>query len=232
MWRYIAILVVVLALWNTVIIKPLKLLAVFLHELGHASMAFVFGHGIEVFNVSLDESGYVIANPKSWLSNFMVTNAGYLGSVLFALLILYLKRTGFKKYTLGTLAIIFFILAVKFSNNSWSTLIISILFAAVVIVIYMLQNDKVFDWSVDIIGISCVAYAIYDIFVDTILFQINGMFHIVKGYGSTQHVTDAVLLQRLTHIPAVVWGVIWLAIALLAVNAVLIKSNGSSKRAR
>ena len=99
--KYLLILVVVMTFWNTVIIKPLKLFAVVLHELGHAFMAFIFGYGISSFNIRLNESGFVIAKSKGWFSSFMIANGGYLGSVLFALFILYLSRTFLKKYIIG-----------------------------------------------------------------------------------------------------------------------------------
>lgn len=229
--KYLLILVVVVALWNTIIIKPIKLFAVFLHELGHAFMSFIFGYGIQGLRINLDESGYALTLPKNGFSSFMIANGGYLGSVLFALLILYLKRTRFKKFILGTVAIVLLVVAIKFSGITF-TLLFAALFAAFVIILYMVQNDKIEDWAIDIIGIASVAYAIYDTFVDTILLQINMKLHLINGWGAVQPMTDAVQLQNMTHIPAVVWGVIWLVIAVVAVNAVLLKGGNSSKSRR
>ncbi|MDP4091818.1 MAG: M50 family metallopeptidase [Bacillota bacterium] len=228
--RYLLILIAIIILWNTIIIKPLKIFTVYLHELGHALMAFMFGGGISSFNVNMNESGYTIVHTKGWFSEFMAANGGYLGSVLFAVLILYLKRTSFKKYILGTLAILFLGVSIKYSSNG-STLIYSIIFTAFVLLIYMLQNEKVTDWVIDIIGVASAAYAIYDTFVDTILLQINTKLHIINGW-SKQPVTDAVNLARITHVPSLVWGAIWLAISIAAVYAVLKKSKTSSGRKR
>lgn len=226
--RYLLILVAVMVLWNTVIIKPLKIFTVFLHELGHALMAFVFGYGISGFKVNLNESGYTLAQSKGWFSSFMIANGGYLGSVLFALLILYLKRTPFKKFILGTLAILFLGISIKFSGFSF-TLLYSIIFTAAVLLVYMLQNEKVEDWVIDIMGIASVTYAVYDTFVDTILLQANLQLHLISGWGGKQPMTDAMQLAQMTHIPAIIWGVIWLAAALFAVNAVLLKPSQPSR---
>lgn len=223
--RYVLILIVVIVLWNTIIIKPLKLFAVFLHELGHAFMAFIFGQGIQAFKVNLDESGHVIAQVKGWFSSFMVANGGYLGSVIFALLILYLKRTSFKKLILGTLAILLLIVSISFSGFSF-TLLYSVLFAVFVILLYMVQNERVNEWVIDIIGISSVAYAIYDTFVDTILLQLNQKLNLIQGWKGQQPVTDAVQLARMTGTPAVIWGVIWLGIAVFAVSVTVMKTKG------
>lgn len=227
--RYVLILIAVMVLWNTEVIKPLKIFTVFLHELGHALMAFVFGYGITEFKVNLNESGHTLVQSKGWFSSFMIANGGYLGSVLFALLILYLKRTAFRKFILGTIAIIFLFVTFRFSGLSFA-LIYSILFAVVVLILYMWQNETVIDWLIDIIGISSVAYAIYDTFVDTVLLQLNIQLHLISGWRVSQPLTDAVQLSRLTGLPAILWGIIWLVIAIAAVNAVLLKSSGPSRR--
>lgn len=227
--RYIFILITVMVLWNTFILKPLKIFAVFLHELGHSLMALIFGYGIVEFKVNLNESGHTLAQSKGWLSSFMIANGGYLGTVLFALLILYLKRTPVKKYILGSLAIIFMVVTMKFSAFSFA-LFYSIAFSAVILLLYMLQRENVNDWVIDIIGISSVAYAIYDTFVDVILLQLNLQFHLIQGWKVTQPLTDAAQLAKLTGIPAIIWGILWLAISLMAVYTVLMKSQGTRRR--
>ncbi|MCX8131752.1 MAG: M50 family metallopeptidase [Clostridia bacterium] len=228
MTRYLLILVAVVVLWNTVIIRPLKIFTVFLHELGHALMAVVFGHGISGFRVNLNESGYTIAQSKGWFSSFMIANGGYLGSILFALLIIYLSRTGFKKYILGTVAIALLAVTLRFSGPSFS-LLYSVVFAVAVILLYMIQNERINEWVIDIIGISSIAYAVYDTFVDTILLQINRFFHVIKGWNGSRHMTDAMQLAEMTKIPAIIWGIIWLAIAFIAINAVLLKTPKAYK---
>ena len=227
-WRVLIILVVLLALWNTIIIKPIKLFTVFLHEIGHAFMAAVTGSSITGLSIYFNESGHVTSLPKDWLSAFLIANGGYLGSVLFAIGILLLKNTRFKKYIIGLIAIIFLGVTFKYSGIISFTMLYSVIFAAFAIIIYMVQNEKLHDWVIEIIGIGSITYAIYDTFVDTVLLQVNNMF----GFFSLGEmpVTDAVLLSRLTHIPAVVWGILWLAASLFAVYRVLIKSNRKTGR--
>lgn len=229
--KYLIILVAAVALWNTVIMKPLKLFAVFLHELGHSLMAVIFGYGIQGLRINLNESGYALTLPKNGFSAFMIANGGYLGCLVFALLILYLKRTPVKKFLLGTTAILLLVVSIKYGNSAF-TILFSALFAGFVLILYMVHNDKLNEWVIDIIGISSVAYAIYDTFVDTVLLQLNLKLHLIQGWRTVQPLTDAVQLQNMTHIPAFIWGLIWLAISLLSVNAVLIKgkSSGSGKR--
>lgn len=227
--RYFLILVAVLLLWNTQIIKPLKIFTVFLHELGHSLMAVIFGQGIQGFTVNLNESGYTLVQAKGWFSALMIANGGYLGSILFALLILYLKKTWIKNYILGTAAALLLAVSIRYSSFSF-TLLYSVAFAVAIIILYMLQNERLNDWIIDIIGVASAAYAVYDIFVDTILLQINLKLHLINGWKVEQPLTDAVQLQTLTGIPAILWGIIWLVIAVSAIKAVLLKQGRSRAR--
>ncbi|NLK87624.1 MAG: M50 family metallopeptidase [Clostridiaceae bacterium] len=214
--RYVIILIVVILLWNTIVIKPLKIFTVFLHELGHSLMAVIFGNGIKGFRINLDESGYAITMPKNELSAFIIANGGYLGSVFFALLILKLKNTFVKKYILGASAILLLGVSIAYGKSVF-TIIYAAIFAGFILLLYMLKNEKLNDWVIDILGVSSAAYAIYDTFVDTILLQINHKLGLIAGWGGQQPVTDAVIIERMTHVPAVVWGMLWLIIACVAV---------------
>jgi hypothetical protein len=226
--RFFIIFVSLIALWNTILIKPIKLFTVFLHELGHAFMALITGSNITALKIYFNESGYVTSLPKDWFSAFFIANGGYLGSVIFAICILLLKNTRFKKYIIGVIAIIFLAVTFRFSGIISFTMLYSAIFAAFALVIYMIQNDKLNDWVIEIIGIGSITYAIYDTFVDTILMQLNyrlGLFRLGKA-----PVTDAVQLSNLTHIPSVVWGLIWLAISIFAIYTTLFKRRSRSTR--
>lgn len=67
------------ALWNTVILKPMKLCAVFLHELSHATACWITGGRVGKIQVDLDEGG--ITHYSGGLKTFIVP-AGYLGCAL------------------------------------------------------------------------------------------------------------------------------------------------------
>jgi len=226
--RFFIIFISLMVLWNTIIIKPIKLFTVFLHELGHALMALVSGSDITALKIYFNESGYVTSLPKNWFSAFFIANGGYLGSVLFAICILLVKNTRFKKYIIGVIAIIFLAVTFKYAGIISFTMLYSVIFAAFALVIYMIQNEKLNDWVIEIIGIGSVTYAIYDTFVDTVLMQINNQFGLFS-WGKMP-VTDAVQLANLTHIPAIVWGIFWLVISVFAIYATLFKRKRKSAR--
>lgn len=233
--KYLIILILVIGLWNTIVIKPLKIFTVFLHELGHSLMAVIFGYGIKGFRINLDESGYALTLSKNAFSSFMIANGGYLGSVLFAILILYLKRTALKRYLLGASAILLLGVSIAYGKSIF-TIIYAAIFAGFVLLLYMLHNEKVNDWVIDILGVSSAAYAVYDTFVDTILLQLNLRLQWIQGWKTTQPMTDAMQLQQMTHLPAMLWGFIWLVIACMAIYSVILsggrKSSGSRGKKR
>lgn len=219
-----------MVLWNTIIIKPIKLFTVFLHELGHAFMALVTGSHITALKIYFNESGHVISLPKNWFSAFFIANGGYLGSVIFAICILLLKNTRFKKYIIGIIAIVFLAVTFRYSGIISFTMLYSVIFTVFALIIYMIQNEKLHDWVIEIIGIGSITYAIYDTFVDTVLMQINSQFGLFS-WGKMP-VTDAVQLAKLTHIPAIVWGIIWLVISIFALYTILFKRKSKASRRR
>src|SRR5438067_1285924 len=76
----IALAVAVYAAWSTPFVFPLKVFVVFLHELSHGLAAIAAGGSIERIELSANEGG-LCATRGGW--GFVVTSAGYLGSLLF-----------------------------------------------------------------------------------------------------------------------------------------------------
>ena len=222
--KFSLILVVELILWNTVLMKPIRLFSVFLHELGHAGVAMLFGGKVHSFQVNLDESGSVLATSRGWLASFMIANGGYLGGVLLSVLILWLGHKYGGKYVLGATAIVIVSVAAIFSGVSM-TLMYAAIFSLAVLLIFMTKNSSVENTALEIIGVGALAYGVYDTFVDTILFELNKVFPIVRGWTSKE-VTDAVQLRNLTGIPAIVWGVAWLGISLMIIYSFFLRHKG------
>jgi preprotein translocase subunit SecG len=158
----------------------------------------------------------------------MIAKGGYLGSVLFALIILYLKRTALKRFILGAAAVLLLGVSIAYGKSIF-TIIYTAIFAGIILILYMLHNEKLNDWVIDIIGVASAAYAVYDTFVDTILLQINLRLHFIEGWKTIQPMTDAVQLQKMTHVPAVVWGVIWLIISCFAIYSMITTGGKRSK---
>ncbi len=220
-WKYLLILTLLIVLWNHAVVGPFKAVSLVFHKIGHALAAALSGFGVSAFGMIYGNSGDILFGADSWVASFIIANSGYIASILFCLLIVFLKKTKAKRYTVGSIAIIYMGISMAFSS-SIRTLVTSLLFSGIVILILMIQKDGLSDLMMDIIGMSMAAYVIYDTFVNTILLKLNVQLSIVKRWG-TEPPGDIVRLSELTGFPTLVWGAIWLAIAVVSVNMLLIK---------
>ena len=220
-WKYLLILTLLIVLWNQAALAPFKAVALVFHKVGHALSSAIFGFGVSAFSRIYENSGDILFGAESWWASFIIANCGYISSILFCLLILFLKKTKAKRYTVGSIAIIYLAISIAF-NSTIGTLVNSLFFSGIVILILMIQKDGLNDLVMDIIGMSMAAYVIYDTFVNTFLLKLNGQLSIVKSWG-TEPPGDIVRLSELTGFPTLVWGGIWLIIAVVSVNLLLIK---------
>ncbi|HHX17629.1 MAG TPA: M50 family peptidase [Clostridium sp.] len=228
LWRYMFILVATIILWNQFILRPIRILSIFLHKIGYSFIAFIFGYGQEAFFDTFENLGVTILNVQGWFSSFFVLNGGYISSALFFVIIMSLKKTGAKKYLLGIMAIIYMFISII--NPAFQfTWIYIIFFVTIIIILNMIKNNSLDEWMIDIVGISAISYIIYDTFVDTILFNINEKFNIINSWRSTPP-AYLVELSEITPLPSVVWAIIWLFISIFLFNMLLIKSSRHSRR--
>ncbi|WP_010252350.1 M50 family metallopeptidase [Acetivibrio cellulolyticus] len=226
-WKYLLILASLVILWNQTVASPFKVLSSIFHKIGHALVSTIFGFGGTAFNIAFVNNGDAIVDTRSWITSFVIVNSGYISSILFSMLILYLKRTPAKKYMVGSITIIYLVFSIAFASST-GALVTSLAFSVITILILMIGKDTLNDLMLDVVGMSLAAYVIYDTFVDTILLKLNGQLSIMKSW-SNQPPSDIVKLADLTGFPIVVWGLIWLAIAVVSVNMLLIKSGGKKK---
>ena len=223
-WKNFVILTVLVVLWNNIVVSPFKELSSIFHKFGHALSSAVFEFGVEAFSTTFESNGDVLFGAQSWVTSLVIANSGYISSILFSMLILYLKKTSVKKYMLGGLTVLYLVFSIVFTP-SVSALATSMSFGVIAIVLLMIGKDSLNELMLDIVGMSLVAYVIFDTFVDTILLKLNGQLSIMKNW-SQQPPNDIIKLAELTGFPTVVWGLIWLAIAVVSVNMLLIKTSG------
>ena len=75
--------------WDSWLLWPWKMAVVLVHELGHAVATWATGGSVVGFGLGLDQSGHVVSQGGN---RFLILNAGYLGSLLFGVLLLALLR--------------------------------------------------------------------------------------------------------------------------------------------
>jgi hypothetical protein len=193
--------------WNTIVIYPIKLFVVFLHELSHGIAAIMTGGKIIKVEISYLIGGVCYTQGGN---QFLIANAGYLGSILLGgLLLIQSKNSKNIKFLCLFLATIILFITVLYIRNSFG-LIFGFGFSSILILLAFLLPPAGLEWILKFIGIVSCFYALIDIKEDLFSFQSRG--------------TDADLLQQITGMPAIFWAILWSLISLAALIFFLKKS--------
>jgi len=201
-------MVLILALWKTAICLPFKLLIVFIHELGHASMALVCCGKVTSLTVQANESGLTNYTYTKECVRFWVTPAGYIGSsvVGFALIVASATIIG-ALASAGCIAAIM-IVSLFFQKN-WIPRLITIGVVLVVAVLFILHFVGVDPNAIGtrisalFIGVNSSLYSIWDIIDDNVTRDVSG--------------SDSVVCASLLGCPnsGKTVGIVWLLISLV-----------------
>ena len=193
----LGVAVVSIFIWNTLLIYPIKLLVVILHEVSHA-LATIFTGGLVIsMNVSTNLAGGVSSEGGN---EFIIASAGYLGSLVFGILIFF--SADHKKLNLWSSTIIA-ILLILFAANFFSdaiVIIFTIFYAALFYSAPRYIPQKITYWLMRTIGLVSSMYVLFDIKEDllTLAYRKN----------------DAQQLAIITSVPAIYWGIIWFVLTL------------------
>ena len=186
-------------LWNTPVIYPLKIFVVLLHEISHGAMAVATGGAIEKIVITADQGGVCECSGGS---AFLTLSAGYLGSLLFGAAILWAARGRGRIPRIATMVIggVVIVVAILYVRN-WFGLLFGVAFGAALV---MAGRQLPTEGSAALLtglGLTSCLYAILDIKSDIL--------------DRPDVISDARMLADLTGIPTVVWGVVWIGLALL-----------------
>ncbi len=185
--------------WNTGVIYPVKLLVVILHEMSHALVAIFTGGSVTAMDVSTNLAGGVTSEGGN---EFLIASAGYLGSLVFGILIFISADNRKLSIWISTIIAVLLLL---FTANFFSNPIViffSLLFAALFYSSPRFFKKEVNYWTMRTIGLLSSMYVLFDIKEDllTLAYRKN----------------DAQQLAIITSAPAIVWGIIWFVITLSA----------------
>jgi hypothetical protein len=196
----VLIAIFTLVFWNWFFVYPLKVFVVFLHEISHGLAAVVTGGRIVAIGLTFDEGGVCITDGGS---RFLILNAGYLGSLFWGALFLVLAaRTRMSREIVCGVGVFVLAVTLLYVRTLFGFAYGLLAGAAFVLAAIKLPRD-VTDDLLEIIGVVSCLYAVWDIGSDVLAREATG--------------SDASALSRLTGIPAVLWGLVWIAACLVVV---------------
>jgi hypothetical protein len=186
--------------WNTVLIYPLKLFVVLLHELSHGVVAVATGGTIQAITLSPQEGGSCLCPGGS---AFLTLSAGYLGSLGWGAVLLESSRLEgrWPRLALGGTGVVVFGLALFFVGNAFG-IIFSAAFGLALLAAARFLPPRAARPILVTLGLTSCLYALLDIKSDI--------------FDRPWLPSDARMLAELTGVHTLVWGVLWIAIALAA----------------
>ncbi|HEX6938832.1 MAG TPA: M50 family metallopeptidase [Longimicrobiales bacterium] len=187
-------------LWDTPVVYPLKIFVVLVHELAHAAAVLATGGTVEGITLTADQGGAAYTQGGN---AFVSLSAGYLGSVAFGLLLLGLARARASRarLALAALGILLVAAAVVYMRGGFG-LFFCLAFGAALLLAARWLNPAGQTALLTTLGLTSALYAVLDIRSDVLERPLVD--------------SDASLLAQMTGIPTIVWGVAWMAVALLA----------------
>ena len=182
------------------LVYPFKLFVTFIHEGGHALAALGTLGSVERIAINPDTSGLTLSLGGMPI---IISSAGYLTSTLFGAALLLIGRNGkHAKTALGLIAVLILALTLVWVKGIFG-LIVGVGLTAVLILFAAAANPKVAHFFLSFLAVQCCLNALYDL---KTLFLISAI---------TSQSSDAVNMQRLTFIPAMVWALLWLGLSLV-----------------
>ena len=202
-WRSLVLLltiyVAVVALWETQWVYPLKLVVVMLHEIGHGAAAVLTGGRVLEIQVAQGEAGHCVTQGGN---GPVIYSAGYLGSLLFGVVLLLLStRTRTEQPVaalLGVLLVGVAIALIPWEHNRFGK-IFGVLTGGLFVALSVLPAI----WpttALRIVAITSCLYAIVDIKSD-----------VIDRPGAD---SDAARLAAVTSLSTTTWGAIWILVSL------------------
>ena len=192
-----AFYIVLWLLWATPLVFPLKLFVVLLHELSHGLAAVVTGGTIERIVIEANEGGATLTRGGN---AFLILTAGYLGSLLWGLLLIELAgtRPRIARAALMTMAVIVLLVAALFVRNAFGFLF-TLVFGAVLLIGARKLSPPGVAIVLLVLGMTSAFYALLDIRSDI--------------FARPELQSDARMLYEMTRIHTLVWGSLWVIVA-------------------
>lgn len=187
-------------LWPTPLVYPLKIFVVLLHEMSHGMAAIATGGTVQRIVLNPAQGG---ATYTTGGNAFLILSAGYLGSLLWGLLLLEAARLRPSRLKLVLAALGAIVLGTTLVYvRSWFGLLFGVVFGLALLAGARRLSPAVQAVLLTALGLTSSLYALLDIRSDIL--------------QRPDLPSDAHMLAQLTGVPTLLWGGLWALIAILA----------------
>ena len=206
------------------LVYPLQLFATFIHEGSHVLATVLTGNSVQSLTVSPDTSGVVWSQSSGWLSQLLISSAGYLGTTAFGTALLVWMRYNFSSRKalyfasgfIGLMTIVFGLLMPLLNVFSLNVTLVSVIFtvfsgAVLTAGLFALARFGTLKWvnfGLAFLAVQCLLNA---------LFSLVDLFFIT---ATTDMHSDAINMYNATGVPSIFWVFLWngISIAMISVG--------------
>ncbi|ETI40575.1 hypothetical protein F441_13982 [Phytophthora nicotianae CJ01A1] len=196
--------VAIFKLWRVSILHPFKILTVFLHELGHATAAWLTCGSVKGMEVHPDEGGVTkTVGGLQWV----ILPAGYLGSAVWGMALTIASADKTASEVAAGILIFFLLVFIFYAHNGYLRILnfCFILLLAGLLALNIWTTFDALQYVTLFVGVMSCLFSVYDIWDDLISRRVNE--------------SDASVFAKMTHTSSRCWGVIWGLIALVSLVA-------------
>ncbi len=188
----------VMFFWDSPVVFPVKLFVVLLHELSHGFAGILTGGRIVEIEINAQQGGHCVVAG----GNFFVTaSAGYLGSLAWGALMVWgsTRFPGLSKRFVVVIALLILATTALYIRDPY-TVLATLCFGAAFLATARFGGETLNRLFLLGLGLTSCLYAVLDIKSDVL--------------DRPELMSDARILAGLTGVPTLVWGMLWIGIAI------------------
>jgi|GEM_PF-605267 hypothetical protein len=197
------ILIVSLICWKmpfaNIFLYPFKLFVTTVHEACHALVARLTGGNVQMISIAPDESGLTLSAGGI---RPLISMAGYLGTAMFGgMLIWWGKRPADARFILQMIGTVILALTVFYGGGGPFSFVSMLFIGAAILWVSRKANDAICHMFLLMLAVQTTLNSVLDI-QTLFLASVMGVQH-----------SDARNMEAMTGVPAIVWSILWGAIA-------------------
>lgn len=192
--------------------KFFNIINTLVHELGHALMSLLLNGKVAHIQIFQDTSGVTTTKSDSKFKSILVSLAGYPFASAVAFVCFFLLSVGYTKWILVGLSAIFLLMLIFWIRNGYGVAWVLVFTLINVALIYFWRNDTANEIVAWFYSMMILVESVWSTWVLVVL-----------SVKTPDKAGDATNLHKFTHLPAVIWAVLFALFALAMAYLSLVK---------